>query len=613
MNYLYANTVCDSEKVFEESDNYDVEAACIPLHQHKQVILYPACLISGTMLRGGTCGQWLTVVIDFVSLDFSYTPPQKEQYIMRAAILTSLSEVDGTHNETEVEEVELTPCSWFVGNKKRQRVSAGKYSLLFFCRPKKKQLSTWPKNYTKLIGQGEYVINLTPGPAYGEMCSLNRGEYEDEKYVILCETNIEQSILLFTKDIYGNNCTTGDAKVSCIGIGNVQVTSVMNRQNGEYELRFITKSKDTALKITINGHLMEKGCIYLRNVSSKTRKINSTVVFSPQMSRPQLERFLLEFSSRMSKHFTFDPSSLHDGAIQNHILKNGSFPAQLNKLACCQETLRFMYQTIKRLLNVKDPRAVKNIHDKALDDETLMSSSNELEKLREEIVCEEKHVETMFYKIIHDDSIETALFFNPTDTEGKLQSHEEKKDFLQKLEATLEDRLIDLKTRLDLYCKKRESLTKRICETIDSNVSHLKRQERAYALLQKKILKAQLVTKKKQKRREDLGGSTLPAIIAQQANSMRDDMIEHVRTYQVQNRLPIVAEGKEETYKPQRFLQSSSSNFPSDPKSPAFWIAKGSLQKHLKRPSTERILPTNNTKMFIVQNYCRGLEQNFFL
>jgi hypothetical protein len=42
---------------------------------------------------------------------------------MRAEILSNLTQVDGIYNETEAEEIELTPCSWFVGNEKRERVS----------------------------------------------------------------------------------------------------------------------------------------------------------------------------------------------------------------------------------------------------------------------------------------------------------------------------------------------------------------------------------------------------------------------------------------------------------------------------------------------------------
>jgi hypothetical protein len=90
-------------------------------------------------------------------------------------------------------------------------------------------------------------------------------------------------------------------------------------------------------------------------------------------------------------------------------------------------------------------------------------------------------------------------------------------------------------------------------------------------------------------------------------------MIQHVQTYQIQERLPIVVKKKEAINKAQRFSKKSSSTLPSDPKNPAYWIAKGSIQKHLKRSSPGKALPASNSKMFVVQNYCRGLEQNFFL
>jgi hypothetical protein len=60
------------------------------------------------------------------------------------------------------------------------------------------------------------VISLAPGPAYGGMCVLNRGEYEEEKYIIYCETNIEQVSGIFIKLIENCSIIERPSVVDCL-------------------------------------------------------------------------------------------------------------------------------------------------------------------------------------------------------------------------------------------------------------------------------------------------------------------------------------------------------------------------------------------------------------
>ncbi|POM82155.1 Filamin/ABP280 repeat family protein [Cryptosporidium meleagridis] len=518
----------------------------------------------------------------------------------------------------------------------------GTYTASYICKkavPHKLEIVE-SKNKIK-IGESPFVIQVTPGKSYPELCWA---EGEGLKYYNVDETI--STFKIYSVDRMGNKTKRGGDKYEVFGVGGIKVQQILDLKNGEYEVyykvhkcnlddykeiniklfgQFIkTPAFYPVSKVLLDEKTTDKNCeIDQNNLLNKTilkfdnlsidikpaytlsmvfknfnemKKMGNEIDISipnlvpfPEEKERKTNRKIIERLGVLngSNNFEVNDEMILNDKIRANILddyKNNILKNITNKLIKNEEILNDLSKAI--ILHCETGKK----HDRKLaKDEKKLES--ELDEITD---CQQRMFAT--YSCLQQGGIDSLPVSFELEDPGKVKSRQTKdRKFYIDTYNLLEKKFEEINLRKELFEKKRDEYTQKLHRTLATRQKSIIKTQRSYNRILDELDKVYSQLSKKQTRRQDLyknlKSDSLKVYEGLENQKLLDFHLKKNKVLTMNNEMHKVDKlanhdnnnnnNKRITGRDRKY-NNYSCLVPTDPESPAFWFAEASYLRDEK-------------------------------
>ncbi|KAJ1605858.1 dictyostelium gelation factor-like filamin type immunoglobulin domain [Cryptosporidium canis] len=598
------------------------------------------CRATGIGLKRAVSGEITQLMI--------YTYSENNQRITYGGynfriLLTPYKQLDNSNNHDQVSYISLELLDMneiFEGSVIDNH--DGTYTASYICKKAVPHRLEIIESRNKLsIGESPFVIQVTPGKSYPELCWA---EGEGLKYY-----NTDGAIStfkIFSVDRMGNRTKKGGDKYEVLGVGGIKIQQILDLKNGEYEVYYKVHKCNLddykEINIKLYGQYIKTPAFYPVSKTPLNDKLADK--FGDEIGENNLlNKTILKFDnlsidikpaytlSMVFKHFNEMKKMGNEIniSIPNLVLfpeeKEGKNNTEIIKRLGVINELKDL-ETNNLILNEKIRASVlddyknnslKNVtnqlmkHEEILNDlskaiimhcetgkehdKTLIKDEKKLESELDEITdCQQRMFAT--YSCLQQGGIDSLPVSFELEDPEKVKSRQMKdRRFYIDTYNLLEKKLEEIYSRKEAFEKNRDEYTQKLHKTLITRQKSIIKTQRSYNRILDELDKVYLQLSKRQTRRQDLYKNLRP-------DSLQVfEGLENQRILDLQLKKNTVIKNKNEgvdgdngahkddnemnmkrlTGRDRRY-NSYSCLVPTDPESPAFWFAEASYLRDEK-------------------------------
>lgn len=496
------------------------------------------------------------------------------------------------------------------------------------------------KNEIK-IGESPFVIQVTPGKSYPELCWA---EGEGLKYYNVDETI--STFKIYSVDRMGNKTKRGGDKYEVYGVGGIKIQQILDLKNGEYEVYYKVHKCNLddykEINIKLYGQYIKTPAFYpVSKFSSNNKQIDKNCEID---QNKLLNKTILKFDnlsidikpaytlSMVFKHF--NEMKRMGNEIDISIPNLVPFPEEkesktnreiIKMLGIINESKNFevsnhMILNDKIRASVLDDyrnNTLKNITNKLIKNEEILNDLSKAiilhceagKKHDKKLVKDEKKLESeldeitdcqqrMFatYSCLQQGGIDSLPVSFELEDPEKVKSRQIKdRKFYIDTYNLLEKKLKEINLRKELFEKNRDEYTQKLHRTLATRQKSIIKTQKSYNRILDELDKVYLQLSKKQIRRQDLyknlKSDSLKVFEGLENQKILDLHLKKNMVIKVNNEGNEIDKHanqdetdnniKRITGKDRRY-NNYSYLVPTDPESPAFWFAEASYLRDEK-------------------------------
>ncbi|KAK6587632.1 hypothetical protein RS030_81374 [Cryptosporidium xiaoi] len=523
--------------------------------------------------------------------------------------------------------------------------SDGTYTVSYICKkavPHK--LEIFDNNDKITIGDSPFVIQVSPGKAYPELCWAEGDG--------LVNFNIDEEISSFvihSIDRMGNKVKSGGDKYQVIGVGGIKVQQILDLKNGDYEVLYKVNqcNLDDYKEINIKlfgqdiktpvfyptAKFSENQDLFRRRESIYDKKLlNKTIIEFDNLSIDIKPAYTL---SMVFNHFDEMKKMGNDSdnsipnlvpfpenkenksnceIVRRLINTNELFDIKINKSMILNEKVRsntFDYyknttlrnivsklQKKEEILNDLSKVIIMHCETAKEHDEKLIKDEKKLEMELDDITdCQQRMFAT--YSCLQQGGIDSLpVSFELEDPEKIKERQKKDRNFYVDTYDSLEKKFEEIKSRKENFERKRDEYTQKLHKTLATRQKSIIKTQKSYNRILDELDKIYLQLSKKQLRRQDLYKNLRPESLnvfeGLQDQKTIDKILKNntviissnvnIRDEEINSRKDLENNFKRVMGKDRKY-GNYSCLVPNDPESPAFWFAEASYLRDEKEKS----------------------------
>ncbi|OLQ18723.1 Filamin/ABP280 repeat family protein [Cryptosporidium hominis] len=518
----------------------------------------------------------------------------------------------------------------------------GTYTASYICKkavPHKLEIVE-SKNKIK-IGESPFVIQVTPGKSYPELCWA---EGEGLKYYNIDETI--STFKIYSVDRMGNKTKRGGDKYEVFGVGGIKVQQILDLKNGEYEVYYkvhkcnLDDYKEINIKLfgqfiktpafyPVSKVLLDEKTINTNYEIDQNNLLNKTILKFDNLSIDIKPAYTL---SMVFKHFNemkkmgneIDISIPNlvpfpeekESKTNREIIKrlgilNGSNNFEVNDDMILNDKIRasilvdYKNNILKNITNklIKNEEILNDLSKAIIlhcetgkkHDRKLAKDEKKLESELDEITdCQQRMFAT--YSCLQQGGIDSLPVSFELEDPGKVKSRQTKdRKFYIDTYNLLEKKFEEINLRKELFEKKRDEYTQKLHRTLATRQKSIIKTQRSYNRILDELDKVYSQLSKKQTRRQDLYKNLKSDSLKVYEGLENQKVLDfHLK----KNTVITMNNERHEVDKLGNYDDNNNNNkritgrdrkynnysclVPTDPESPAFWFAEASYLRDEK-------------------------------